>query len=111
MVFLLSVCMVAIPIYNLNESMSILMRRQVQNIDIFFTLYKNKIDVFLGGKYVPRAILCDLESSTIDCIRASSHGQMFRPDNFVFGTSGAGNNWAKGLYDATRIKYYNHFLF
>ena len=25
-------------------------------------------------------------------------GQVFRPDNFVFGQSGAGNNWAKGHY-------------
>jgi tubulin beta len=25
-------------------------------------------------------------------------GQIFRPDNFVFGQSGAGNNWAKGHY-------------
>ncbi|KAI3573690.1 hypothetical protein IWW34DRAFT_754327 [Fusarium oxysporum f. sp. albedinis] len=25
-------------------------------------------------------------------------GQLFRPDNFVFGQSSAGNNWAKGHY-------------
>jgi len=25
-------------------------------------------------------------------------GGIFRPDNFVFGQSGAGNNWAKGHY-------------
>ena len=25
-------------------------------------------------------------------------GQLFRPDNFVFGQNGAGNNWAKGHY-------------
>merc|ERR1712128_95066 len=25
-------------------------------------------------------------------------GQIFRPDNFVFGQNGAGNNWAKGHY-------------
>jgi tubulin beta len=56
-----------------------------------------KNENFSGGKYVPRAILCDLERGTIDCIRASCYGQMFRPDNFVFGTSGAGNNWAKGV--------------
>lgn len=52
---------------------------------------------FLGGKYVPRAILCDLETTTIDCVRASPYGQMFRPDNFIFGSSSAGNNWAKGF--------------
>merc|ERR1719449_27258 len=29
---------------------------------------------------------------------AGPFGQLFRPDNFVFGQSGAGNNWAKGHY-------------
>ena len=28
----------------------------------------------------------------------SPDGGIFRPDNFVFGQSGAGNNWAKGHY-------------
>ncbi|XP_010520666.1 PREDICTED: tubulin beta-2 chain-like [Tarenaya hassleriana] len=30
------------------------------------------------------------------CGRSGPYGQIFRPDNFVFGQSGAGNNWAKG---------------
>merc|ERR1711974_39823 len=30
--------------------------------------------------------------------RAGPFGQLFRPDNFVFGQTGAGNNWAKGHY-------------
>ncbi|CAF4970838.1 unnamed protein product [Rotaria sp. Silwood1] len=51
-----------------------------------------------GGKYVPRAILVDLEPGTMDSVRSGSFGQLFRPDNFVFGQSGAGNNWAKGHY-------------
>lgn len=51
-----------------------------------------------GGKYVPRAILVDLEPGTMDAVRAGPFGQIFRPDNFVFGQSGAGNNWAKGHY-------------
>jgi len=51
-----------------------------------------------SGRYVPRAILTDLEPGTMDAIRSGTHGQMFRPDNFVFGQSGAGNNWAKGHY-------------
>merc|ERR1719419_1560293 len=29
---------------------------------------------------------------------ASPVGTLFKPDNFVFGASGAGNNWAKGHY-------------
>jgi len=51
-----------------------------------------------GGRYVPRAILVDLEPGTMDSVRASPFGGLFRPDNFVFGQSGAGNNWAKGHY-------------
>ena len=34
----------------------------------------------------------------MDAVRAGPFGQIFRPDNFVFGQSGAGNNWAKGHY-------------
>jgi hypothetical protein len=34
----------------------------------------------------------------MDAVRAGPYGQLFRPDNFVFGQSGAGNNWAKGHY-------------
>merc|ERR1712019_15426 len=33
-----------------------------------------------------------------DSVRSGPFGQIFRPDNFVFGQSGAGNNWAKGHY-------------
>ncbi|KAI5062156.1 hypothetical protein GOP47_0022695 [Adiantum capillus-veneris] len=50
------------------------------------------------GRYVPRAVLMDLEPGTMDSVRSGPYGQIFRPDNFVFGQSGAGNNWAKGHY-------------
>merc|ERR1712216_828310 len=43
-------------------------------------------------------ILMDLEPGTMDSVRSGPFGQIFRPDNFVFGQSGAGNNWAKGHY-------------
>ena len=49
-----------------------------------------------ANKYVPRAVLVDLEPGTMDSIRSGVIGKLFRPDNFVFGQSGAGNNWAKG---------------
>ena len=51
-----------------------------------------------GGKFVPRAVLVDLEPGTMDSVRSGPYGAIFRPDNFVFGQSGAGNNWAKGHY-------------
>jgi tubulin beta len=62
----------------------------------------DKVDVYFkaAGKdrYVPRAALVDLEPGTLDVIKANPIGKMFKPDNFVFGASGAGNNWAKGHY-------------
>ncbi|KAM7536813.1 hypothetical protein Aperf_G00000083641 [Anoplocephala perfoliata] len=61
-----------------------------------------RIDVYYnevsGERYVPRAVLVDLEPGTMDSVRAGTFGQLFRPDNFVFGQTGAGNNWAKGHY-------------
>ena len=68
-----------------------------------------------GGRYVPRAVLMDLEPGpcvsgvmaddgaallgvchfsvepalgTMDSVRAGPFGQLFRPDNFVFGQTG-----------------------
>lgn len=40
----------------------------------------------------------DLEPTVVDTIRASEYGGLFKPDNFIQGQSGAGNNWAKGHY-------------
>ncbi|KAG7251681.1 hypothetical protein CRUP_009480 [Coryphaenoides rupestris] len=51
-----------------------------------------------GGKYVPRALLIDLEPGTMDSVKGSRIGALFRPDNFIHGSTGAGNNWAKGHY-------------
>lgn len=59
------------------------------------TSYSNEAS---GQKYVPRAVLVDLEPGTMDSVRSGPMGNIFRPDNFVFGQSGAGNNWAKGHY-------------
>jgi tubulin beta len=62
----------------------------------------DKIDVYFKEsgelRFVPRAALVDLEPGTLDVIKANEIGKMFKPDNFVFGASGAGNNWAKGHY-------------
>uniref|UniRef100_A0A2K5NV85 Uncharacterized protein n=1 Tax=Cercocebus atys TaxID=9531 RepID=A0A2K5NV85_CERAT len=39
-------------------------------------------------KYVPQAILVDLEAGTMDSVRSGPFGYFFRPDNFIFGQSG-----------------------
>eukprot|EP00529_Nitzschia_sp_RCC80_P042824 CAMPEP_0113488790 /NCGR_PEP_ID=MMETSP0014_2-20120614/26199_1 /TAXON_ID=2857 /ORGANISM="Nitzschia sp." /LENGTH=447 /DNA_ID=CAMNT_0000382515 /DNA_START=112 /DNA_END=1455 /DNA_ORIENTATION=- /assembly_acc=CAM_ASM_000159 len=64
---------------------------QLKRINVYFNEGQE-------GRYVPRAVLTDLEPGTMDSIRGGPYGSLFRPDNFIFGQSGAGNNWAKGHY-------------
>jgi len=66
-------------------------QNQLERINVYYNEAQ-------GGKYVPRSILVDLEPGTMDSIKGGPMGKLFRPDNFVFGQSGAGNNWAKGHY-------------
>ncbi|EFA76532.1 beta tubulin [Heterostelium album PN500] len=68
-----------------------LSKLQLERINVYYNEARDK-------KYVPRAVLVDLEPGTMDSIRASTNGSLFRPDNFINGQSGAGNNWAKGHY-------------
>ena len=51
-----------------------------------------------GRRYVPRCVNVDLEASSLDQLRASDFGSLFRPDNFLNRSSSGGNNWAKGHY-------------
>ncbi|XP_011494620.1 PREDICTED: tubulin beta chain-like [Ceratosolen solmsi marchali] len=64
---------------------------QLDKINVFFneTVFK---------RYIPRTVIVDLEPGTIDSIRASTFGEIFRPDNFVYSQNSASNNWAKGYY-------------
>jgi len=64
---------------------------QLERINVYYNEASSK-------KYVPRAVLIDLEPGTMDAVRQGPFGELFRPDNFIFGQSGAGNNWAKGHY-------------
>uniref|UniRef100_A0A915Q581 Tubulin beta chain n=1 Tax=Setaria digitata TaxID=48799 RepID=A0A915Q581_9BILA len=80
---------------------------QLERINVYYSEVQKQ-------RYVPRAVLVDLEPGTMDSVRAGPFGQLFRPDNYVFGEillsikirietmrtsqSGAGNNWAKGHY-------------
>lgn len=58
---------------------------RVSIIDAANLLFCQLGKFFLGGKYVPRACLVDLEPGTMDSVRSGPFGQIFRPDNFVFG--------------------------
>eukprot|EP00116_Pleurobrachia_bachei_P005609 sb/3465871/ len=62
------------------------------------TVYCVSYKTVLSASYVPRALIVDLEPGVIDVIKASPLGPVFRPDNYVHGRNGAGNNWATGHY-------------
>ncbi|KAJ3388068.1 Tubulin beta chain (Beta tubulin) [Entophlyctis sp. JEL0112] len=64
---------------------------QLERINVYYTESAKR-------SYVPRAVLVDLEPGSIDTVRAGPFGKLFRPDNFIVGSNGAGNNWAKGYY-------------
>ncbi|XP_059648528.1 tubulin beta-8 chain-like isoform X3 [Cornus florida] len=64
---------------------------QLERVNVYY----NEVSC---GRFVPRAVLMDLEPGTMESVRSGPYGQIFRPDNFVFGLSGAANNWAKGHY-------------
>ncbi|XP_012879906.1 PREDICTED: tubulin beta chain-like [Dipodomys ordii] len=65
---------------------------QLQRIEVYYD------EAAGGNKYVPWAIMVDLEPGTLDSVRSGRFGQSFRPDNFTYGQIGSGNNWAKGHY-------------
>lgn len=49
-------------------------------------------------RYIPRAILIDLEPRVVGSIMSGSHGKIFNPENIYVSPhgGGAGNNWAAG---------------
>ncbi|KAF0289771.1 Tubulin beta-4B chain [Amphibalanus amphitrite] len=50
---------------------------QIERINVYFNEGSD-------AKYVPRAVLVDLEPGTMDAVRAGPIGKLFRPDNFLF---------------------------
>eukprot|EP01084_Bolivina_argentea_P270631 460222_1 len=65
----------------------------------------DKINVYFNEtsdnklKYSSRSLLIDTDPSTLDAVKASPIGSIFKPDNFCFGSlGGTGNNFAKGHY-------------
>lgn len=68
--------------------------QEIERIGTFFT------EVGSSGepKYVPRSVQIDLEAGVTNRIRSGPMGGLFRPDTYITGDSGAGNNWAKGFY-------------
>merc|ERR1712165_413924 len=63
---------------------------ELENIDVYF---RGTTEEKVNAKWIPRGVLVDLEPGTMDVIKASAIGPVFKPDNMV-----SGNNWAKGHY-------------
>lgn len=51
-------------------------------------------------KYVPRAIMVDLEPTVIDEIRTGEYKSLFHPEQLITGKEDAANNYARGHYTA-----------
>ncbi|KAJ7590074.1 beta-tubulin 2 [Mycena floridula] len=66
---------------------------ELQRIGVYFT----EAGSGATTKYVP-SVQVDLEAGVCDRLRSGALGSLFRPDTFLCGTPGAGNNWAKGFY-------------
>ncbi|KAL8948270.1 MAG: hypothetical protein Q9222_005529 [Ikaeria aurantiellina] len=72
------------------------------NLEDFATEGGDRKDVFFyqsdDTRYIPRAILLDLEPRVIQGIQNGPYGNIFNPENFFVGSqgSGAANNWAAG---------------
>jgi len=41
--------------------------------------------LWTGGRFVARAVLTDLDPSTVDHLRGTPYGRIFRPDNVICG--------------------------
>lgn len=50
------------------------------------------------GKYVPRAIYCDLEPNVVDEVRTGTYRNLFHPEMMITGKEDASNNYARGHY-------------
>ncbi|CAK7233678.1 gamma-tubulin [Sporothrix bragantina] len=72
------------------------------NLEDFATEGGDRKDVFYyqsdDTRYIPRAILIDLEPRVINSIQTGPYKNIYNPENFFVGKNGigAGNNWGDG---------------
>ncbi|NXL63641.1 TBA2 protein, partial [Chordeiles acutipennis] len=55
-------------------------------------------------KYVPRAIMVDLEQTVIDEVRTGTYRQLYHPEQLITGKEDAANNYARGHYTIGKEK-------
>uniref|UniRef100_A0A6B2L3Z9 Tubulin alpha chain n=1 Tax=Arcella intermedia TaxID=1963864 RepID=A0A6B2L3Z9_9EUKA len=51
-----------------------------------------------AGSYVPRAVMIDLEPTTIAQVRNGHYGKLWHPEQLISGKEDAANNYARGHY-------------
>ncbi|CAK4642054.1 unnamed protein product, partial [Aphanomyces euteiches] len=51
-----------------------------------------------SGKFVPRAVLFDLEPTVCDEVRTGTYRQLFHPEQIISGKEDVANNYARGHY-------------
>lgn len=61
-------------------------------------VYFTEVNTSGTAKYIPRSVQVDLEGGVCKMLQSGVLGKLYRPDTFIHGESGAGNNWAKGYY-------------
>lgn len=80
------------------------------NLEDFASEGGDRKDVFFyqsdDTRYVPRAILVDLEPRVLNSIQSGPYRNIYNPENFFMGEqgSGAGNNWAAGYAAGDRVQ-------
>ena len=70
---------------------------------------EDRKDVFFyqadDNRYVPRAILMDLEPRVVNATMSSNYGKLFNSENIFLSKEGggAGNNWAQGYLQGSKL--------
>jgi tubulin gamma len=79
-------------------------------LEEFATEGGDRKDVFFyqsdDTRYIPRAILLDLEPRVINSIQTGPYKNIYNPENFFVGQAGigAGNNWAAGYAAGDQVQ-------
>jgi hypothetical protein len=86
------------PLFFFSFSSSLLLSFILFIINCFWQVdtYFSEVNSGSTAKYVPRSVQIDLEAGVCDRLRSGPTGALFKPDTYITGEGGAGNNWAKG---------------
>ncbi|THD19593.1 Tubulin alpha chain [Fasciola hepatica] len=55
-----------------------------------------------AGKFIPRAVLADLEPTVVDEVRTGTYRKLFHPEQIISGKEDAANNYARGHFTVGR---------